>query len=643
MPTVQRYNLVRDDIARGQISGTQGDDHIIHHREGDAIDHSGTGLVGFAGNDTLEASVPVSGQIHMFAGPGDDHLILDVTKASNAAGMQGHHAYGGTGADIYEFTNLANNHSPIVGRLDDFNPTEDIIKIEGQIIDLEDLPKTITLETGESFALKIISIEHPEFVGEDLGAQYFLAIGDDIFYALDGARDLQNGLSDLIGEERHFLLPSALDALRSAEAVDYFNPKNFVPTEFYESYGDNIELLWTPPGEEVVITPNSDYPTHLYAGKVNANALSSRGEQTITGSDQADIINANTGNDTVFGEGGDDLIAGGIDNDYLDGGSGNDSMWGGDGNDTLLGRDGNDYLHGGRGNDIINGGDGSDIIVAGSGDDTLTGGGSESDINQFHFSNDDGHALITDFKVGIDKISLQHEIDPLTVEVIEGDNGNVIVNYGQEASIELENVSLEEFQDAATVRSSEDNPIISISVDPEDQLAQQILAESGFYGENEPPTLEIEGVQYGSEAFDEDSPGGYFYAQDDEPEPEPEPELEPDDPWPIPTWPSTPADDDPDDPDDDDGDVVDDDDDSNSESCFVATAAYQDPWHPEVVYLRRFRDQWLVNRALGRAFVRFYWTVGPILAVPVRKSPMLQDFSKKIIRILIVAFKRKLE
>ena len=74
-----------------------------------------------------------------------------------------------------------------------FNPTEGYNQNRGTIIDLDDLPKTITLETGEFFALKIISIEHPEFVGEDLGAQYFLAIGDDIFYALDGARDSSNG------------------------------------------------------------------------------------------------------------------------------------------------------------------------------------------------------------------------------------------------------------------------------------------------------------------------------------------------------------------------------------------------------------------------------------------------------------------
>ncbi len=53
-------------------------------------------------------------------------------------------------------------------------------------------------------------------------------------------------------------------------------------------------------------------------------------------------------------------------------------------------------------------------------------------------------------------------------------------------------------------------------------------------------------------------------------------------------------------------------------SCFVATAAYGDRLHPDVVTLRRFRDQVLVRYLAGRAFIRFYWLVGPQLAKIVR-------------------------
>lgn len=48
--------------------------------------------------------------------------------------------------------------------------------------------------------------------------------------------------------------------------------------------------------------------------------------------------------------------------------------------------------------------------------------------------------------------------------------------------------------------------------------------------------------------------------------------------------------------------------------CFVATAAYGHRMEPDVVALRRFRDHHLVKWKAGRAFVRAYWVVGPVLA-----------------------------
>lgn len=53
---------------------------------------------------------------------------------------------------------------------------------------------------------------------------------------------------------------------------------------------------------------------------------------------------------------------------------------------------------------------------------------------------------------------------------------------------------------------------------------------------------------------------------------------------------------------------------ASSGGCFVATAAYGDRRHPDVVALRRFRDEVLVHHAAGRAFVRVYRAVGPVLA-----------------------------
>ncbi len=70
-------------------------------------------------------------------------------------------------------------------------------------------------------------------------------------------------------------------------------------------------------------------------------------------------------------------------------------------------------------------------------------------------------------------------------------------------------------------------------------------------------------------------------------------------------------------------------------SCFVATAAYSDPMHPDVCDLRRLRDEHLVNYAAGRAFIAFYWKVGPIMARPVRARPALAAASRAVLAPLV--------
>ena len=85
----------------------------------------------------------------------------------------------------------------------------------------------------------------------------------------------------------------------------------------------------------------------------------------ITGTDQADILNAG-------------VDGGGV---TLDGGGGNDTMTGGGGADTILGGGGADSVFGGAGDDILNGNAGDDLLQGGDGADTFlmeTGFGSDT-------------------------------------------------------------------------------------------------------------------------------------------------------------------------------------------------------------------------------------------------------------------------
>ena len=88
-------------------------------------------------------------------------------------------------------------------------------------------------------------------------------------------------------------------------------------------------------------------------------------------------------------------------------------------------------------------------------------------------------------------------------------------------------------------------------------------------------------------------------------------------------------------------------------ACFVATAAYGDRMHPDVVTLRRYRDRVLVKYPTGRAFIRLYWHVGPVLAkrvVPTGASgrmarvalrPIVSGCRKILCRHMMVALPRQ--
>ena len=58
----------------------------------------------------------------------------------------------------------------------------------------------------------------------------------------------------------------------------------------------------------------------------------------------------------------------------------------------------------------------------------------------------------------------------------------------------------------------------------------------------------------------------------------------------------------------------------SSNDCFVATAIYGDPRHPDLVVLRGYRDEVLRSSLFGRAFIYCYYIVGPGLSLLVRKT-----------------------
>lgn len=123
------------------------------------------------------------------------------------------------------------------------------------------------------------------------------------------------------------------------------------------------------------------------------------GQDQIFGHDGNDLIDGSIGSDTLNGGNGDDRLFGGNDNDVLLAGlgedqafggegddrleasSGNDVMAGGAGHDQLFGEVGDDILHGDDGNDVISGAQGADQIFGGNGDDYVSVDGGETEVS----------------------------------------------------------------------------------------------------------------------------------------------------------------------------------------------------------------------------------------------------------------------
>ncbi|MBW3243584.1 type I secretion protein [Epibacterium sp. DP7N7-1] len=102
-----------------------------------------------------------------------------------------------------------------------------------------------------------------------------------------------------------------------------------------------------------------------------------------------------------------------------------------------------------------------------------------------------------------------------------------------------------------------------------------------------------------------------------------------------PTTPEPPVPPDNDDDDTDDEDDSDPDNEGDGGTCFVATAAYGDPYHPDVTWLREFRDKQLLPHPLGRVMLDLYWEVGPRMARIVRKYPGLSVIARSTIKAFV--------
>ncbi|HEY0594866.1 peroxidase family protein [Sphingopyxis sp.] len=156
------------------------------------------------------------------------------------------------------------------------------------------------------------------------------------------------------------------------------------PTRQFNDLDGNGTLEGGDPGGGGILTPLVSRNNPGTPG-ADTNYLRYTGGDHVVmgGTDNADIIIAGIGDDTIHGDGGNDRLEGGYGNDIINGGAGDDIIKDTGGDDNIKGGDGNDVVHSGPGLDLVLGGRGNDFIFlgtdegsevfAGEGDDFIYG------------------------------------------------------------------------------------------------------------------------------------------------------------------------------------------------------------------------------------------------------------------------------
>ena len=63
--------------------------------------------------------------------------------------------------------------------------------------------------------------------------------------------------------------------------------------------------------------------------------------------------------------------------------------------------------------------------------------------------------------------------------------------------------------------------------------------------------------------------------------------------------------------------------------CFVATAVYGSEMSPEVILLRQYRDEILLQTSLGNLFINFYYFISPPIALWIKDKLLLKRTVRK--------------
>ncbi len=373
------------------IDGLAGDD-IIYGSEGRAGPFGPTGsdtLIGGDGRDTIYG---LGGHDQIFGGSGNDLLYGGTGNDTLQGGAGNDRLYGGDGNDTIMPDLDAIGSDYIDGSLGvDTLSYSSAPVTRGVRVDLGKTSSQDTLGAGRDTIINIENVAGTVF-GDSL-------TGNSADNWLDGA----NGSDTLNGMAGNDVLVGGAgnDTMNGGSGNDWF---------YADSGGAGNDTLDGGIGLDSVsyygvglasgVTIDLNITTAQNTGGGGIDTI--RNIERVEGTDFADVLignvgdnvfSAGAGNDTVYGGNGNDSIYAGFGDggttNYLDGGNGNDTIEGSGGADTMFGGAGNDRFRASSDHDVMEGGAGADLFWFRDGDSFSLNGLSADVIRDYNAAEDD--------------------------------------------------------------------------------------------------------------------------------------------------------------------------------------------------------------------------------------------------------------
>lgn len=79
---------------------------------------------------------------------------------------------------------------------------------------------------------------------------------------------------------------------------------------------------------------------------------------------------------------------------------------------------------------------------------------------------------------------------------------------------------------------------------------------------------------------------------------------------------------------------------SRNEGCYIATMAYGDYDHPQVIELRKFRDECLLQSVCGRIFVHLYYSISPKMVAILKGHDYINSGIRKVLDSFIARIRK---